>query len=109
MEKMYQYVLIQMPNVLKCSNIGMGSVQTWHGTPDARVRGAEVVCRRAAEEEIGYHCYDSNTSDGATTTVEGKVLHKDANLQQAVGTCIVSSFIKKPPSSSKRTCTNYSY
>ena len=36
----------QMTTELNCGDIGMGSVDTWHGTPDVRVREVEVVCRR---------------------------------------------------------------
>ena len=34
-------------------------------------------------------------SDGATTTIEGKVKAREANVQQAIGTCVVSSFTEK--------------
>ena len=67
-------------------NIGMGTVHTWHGTPDARVRGAEVVYRRETDEtyEVSQAPSDDESdaaSDGATT-VEAKVMTKDANLHQ---------------------------
>jgi hypothetical protein len=28
---------------LRCADIGLGAVQTWHGTPDVRVRGAHLA------------------------------------------------------------------
>ena len=82
---------------LEIGDLGMGTVHTWHGTPDARVRGAEVVYRRETDEidEVSQASRDDESetaSDGATTTVEAKVMTKDANLHQAVGTCVVSSF-----------------
>ena len=99
LEKAYQGVLVQqrLPTAnIKCQSIGMGSVYTWHGTPDIRVRGTEVVCRRGNEHELeledevlgddGSDGGDSG-SDGAATTVEGKVRFKDANLCQAIAMC----------------------
>ena len=79
---------------LECDDIGIGTVHTWHGTPDARVRGAEVVYRRETDEmyEVSQAPSDDESdaaSDGAT------VMTKDANLHQAVGTCVVSSFTEK--------------
>ena len=32
------------------ANIGMGTVHTWHGSPDVQVRGAEVVYRKETDE-----------------------------------------------------------
>jgi hypothetical protein len=90
----------QMTTELNCGDIGMGSVHTWHGTPDVRVRGVEVVCRRETEERVVVDEDPSDdeslaSSDEATTTIEGKVHLRDANLQQAVGTCVISSFTEK--------------
>lgn len=63
------------------------------------VLGIEVVCRRAAEEEFVVNEVLSDhellVSDGATTPFEGKLMSRDANLHQAIGTCVVSSFIEK--------------
>lgn len=101
LEKGYRRALEERPVPgLECDNIGMGTVHTWHGTPDARVRGAEVVYRRETDEmyEVSQAPSDDESdaaSDGATTTVEAKVMTKDANLHQAVGTCVVSSFTEK--------------
>ena len=63
------------------------------------VLGIEVVCRRAAEEEFVVNEVLSDhellVSVGATTPFEGKLMSRDANLHQAIGTCVVSSFIEK--------------
>ena len=40
-EKRYRGV--KKPDGLRCDYLGLGSMSTWHGTPDMRVRGAEVV------------------------------------------------------------------
>lgn len=61
-----------------------------------RVRGVEVVCRRETEERVVVDEDPSDdeslaSSDGATTTID----LRDANLQQAVGTCVISSFTEK--------------
>ena len=81
---------------LEYDNIGMGTVHTWHGSPDARVRGAEVVYWKETDEtyEVIQDPSDDEL-DGATTTVETKLLCKDANLHQAVATCVVSFFTEK--------------
>ena len=59
---------------------------TWHGTPDMRVRGTEIIRRIGVDED------DEYDSDGDTTPLEGKIKFKDAILPQAVSTCVVSSF-----------------
>ena len=87
---------------LQCAYIGMGTVNTWHGTPDVRVRGTEVVCGKVTRESLVVD-EDSDesadeshaSSEGDTTTVEGKVMFSDANLPQVVGTCVVASFTHK--------------
>ena len=67
-------------------HIGLGSVDTWHGTLDARLRGMEVVWRKdsgdtcAVVEEVVSEDEGSVQSDGASTAVEGKVLTTEANL-----------------------------
>lgn len=88
---------------IKCSHIGMGSVSTWHGTPDARVRGGvEVVHRKEEgdpfviqESDESDDESESVSSDGMTTTIEGKILSSDANLPQVISTGVVSSFTEK--------------
>ena len=65
---------------LQVGDIGLGSVDTWHGTPDARLRGMEVVWRKdsgdtcAVVEEVVSEDEGSVQSVGASTAVEGKVL-----------------------------------
>ena len=44
---------------LKTGYIGLGSWKTWHGTPDARVRGTEVVGRK----EVTYLLLDEEDDD----------------------------------------------
>ena len=113
---------------LEIRHIGMGTLNTWHGSPDARVRGTEVVFRRETDEtnevsqapsdnksdtsEGATTCVEttimgmdevneapsdseSDASDGATTCIETKIKAKDANLHQAIGTCVVASFTEK--------------
>ena len=78
----HQYSRISKPDGLRCGYLRMGSVHTWHGTPDIRVRGAEVVCRCADAnegDEIDAPDIDSDeesiASDGATTNIEGKIVY----------------------------------
>ena len=35
-----------MPCPIKVDNHGIWCVKTWHGTPDSRVRGIDVVSRK---------------------------------------------------------------
>ena len=97
LESRYTTRISQIPE-LQVGDLGLGSVDTWHGTPDARLRGMEVVWRKdsgeisALVEEI---VSDDEGSVQSSTAVEGKVLSKEANLPQAVGTCVVASFTAK--------------
>jgi hypothetical protein len=100
LESRYTTRISQIPE-LQVGDLGLGSVDTWHGTPDARLRGIEVVWRKDSEEisalveEIVSDDECSDQSDGTSTAVEGKVLSKEVNLPQAVGTCVVASFAAK--------------
>ena len=117
LESRYTTRISQIPE-LQVSDIGLGSLHTWHGTPDARIRGIEVVWLEdsgetfttveevvsedeesvqsdGAVEEVVSEEEESVQSDGASTMVEGKVLSTEANLPQAVGTCVVASFTAK--------------
>ena len=86
----------QMTTELDCGDLGMGSLDTWHGTPDVRVKGVEVVYRKETEK----HMLDANDGESeslasATATTEGNINIRDANLHQAIGTCVISSFTEK--------------
>lgn len=87
------------PSHVTCAHLGMGSLSTWHGTPDLRVRSAGVECVCLDVEEDEACCADSDdearASDGQTTTFEGKTTFNSANLQQAIATCVVSSFTER--------------
>ena len=79
-----------------------------HG-PDVRVRGSEVVYRTETDElyEIDEGLREDEStaqSAGATTTIEGKVLAKEVNLHQAIGTCVVSSFTEKSLHPEQQAC-----
>lgn len=99
LESMYRSFLTKGPPVpLQAGPIGMGAPNTWHGTPDARVRGTSIVSLQRSED-----CYqvrefsddESDTSDGTATEVEGKLVFGENNLIQAIATCVVSSFTAK--------------
>ena len=75
---------------LKAADIGLGSMKTWHGTPDARVRGSHLVFQEVENGESEES--DAELSDGATTTVEAKRRFSQSNLPQVIATCVVSSF-----------------
>ena len=90
---------------IKTDYIGIGSWKTWHGSPDARVKGSEVIRRNVSllrldvEEYEKYEEYDSDGesddtrgTDGATSSVEAKLRFTDQNFSQLVATSVVSSF-----------------
>ena len=97
---------------LKALPIGCGSNKTWHGSPDARVRGTEIINEYVTGEEDENADLDANSFDGATTkdcnldgnnsdesdgtmtTIEANIKYNKNSLQQAVATCVVSSFIE---------------
>ena len=49
LESRYTTRISQIPE-LQVGDLGLGSVDTWHGTPDARLRGMEVVWRKHSGE-----------------------------------------------------------
>ena len=78
---------------IKFSKIRLGTLDTWHGTPDMRVRGGVHLVHQKVEEGEDTLAitavdsdYESVSSDGMTTTIE------DSTLPQVVATCVVSSF-----------------
>ena len=93
-----RYSCIPKPAGLRCDYLGMGSLSTWHGTPDVRVKGADVVIVESGDEgaEVDTPVIESDEeSDGATTNLEAKVLYSVANLPQVITTCVVASFTEK--------------
>ena len=81
-----RYSCIPKPAGLRCGYLRMGSLYTWHGTPDVRVKGADVIV------EYGDEGAEVDTdSDGATANLEAKVLYSVANLPQVITTCVVAS------------------
>lgn len=86
------------PVPLQAAHIGIGTTSTWHGTPDARVRGTTLVWLKASEDpedEFLVTEGSDDESDGTATAVEGKMVFREANLMQAIGICVVSSFTTK--------------
>ena len=94
LEHGYTSLLSALGPGIKIAKLGMGSSNTWHGTPDVRVRGAEIISNEDEEEDDDDDC-SSTATDGATTTIEARRVLKKKNLSQAVGTCVVSSFIER--------------
>ena len=82
---------------IQCSDIGIGTLNTWHGTPDLQVRGeVYFMCEKIEEGEntraittVVESDDASVSSDGMTTTIKGNIAF---NLPQAVATCVISSF-----------------
>lgn len=105
-KKFGSFMRTQQPNpscdeYIKAEDIGIGTLDTWHGTPDLRVRGSEVVWGvedNLNNEEVAADISDDESipeSDGPTTNIEGKITARTKNLAQAIGTCVVSSFTEK--------------
>ena len=90
LEKKYESVLSTAKTDvtgLKAAYIGLGTVKTWHGTPDARVRGSHLVFQEVenGESEESEES-DAELSDGAIRRFSLK------NFPQMIATCVVSSF-----------------
>ena len=81
LEKTYHSSLTPDDELIKFQALGMGSFKTWHGSPDAWLRGTEVVYNSVTGGETDTEVeensqeeqnYDSDSSSGMTTTVEAK-------------------------------------
>ena len=62
------------------------------------MRGTDLVWLNASEDpedEFVVTEGSDDESDGTATEVEGKLVAKEANLMQIIGTCVVSSFTAK--------------
>ncbi len=82
-------------DTLQTQPTGMGSLDTWHGSPDARVRvfhSTTVVF--SSGEDWNTSSSDEN-SDGESLLIEAKLFSKLENLPQTIATRVVSSFIEK--------------
>ena len=84
------------PVPLQTGHIGMGTTHTWHGTPDSRFRGTDLVWLNASEDEFLVTEGSDDESDGTATEGEGKLVAKEANLMQLIGTCVVSAKSRHP-------------
>ena len=67
----------------------IGSVETWHGSPNTRVRGAETVYRRETEEMYQVSEITSDIRSDYNESCDDSILY------QAFGTCVVASFTEK--------------
>lgn len=89
LENRYREILTNNPTPeITFNNIGIGSLKTWHGTPDVRVRGTYFLNSNLEDDA-------EDDSDGATSTFEAKLKYTDSNLPQAVATCVTASFTQK--------------
>ena len=88
LEKRYSKRLGAHAEEIQSTHIGIGSINTWHGTPDGRVRGCNIVFPGTDEEDAS-----SRSSEGNTTPLEAKLSIKLwTNISQLVSTCVTSSF-----------------
>ena len=100
LERRYRAPLsLHPPSMVACGDIDLGSVKTWHGTPDGCVReGIPLVWGRASsweaedESDSDTGSVDSRASDGRTTTLEAKIVPRTSDLAQVVGTCVTAAF-----------------
>ena len=82
---------------ITCEDIGIGTIHTWYGSLDGRMRGrAAFLCKDEDEDEDAEEDKESDddsvNSDGRTTAVEAKIAIKPSPLPQVVGTCVITSF-----------------
>ena len=85
MEKRYRSDIAAVPNSgLMAASLGLGTLKTWHGYPDIRVRGVSIC--HAIGEEVGDEDSDSGStaSDSTAVHIEGKIQYTASNLPQAV-------------------------
>ena len=69
MEKRYSTPLREP--LLSFSDLGLGSPETWHGTPDARVRGTQVVHRMKSDIE---DAAGEDSSDNESASSDGRCI-----------------------------------
>ena len=81
----------KMSRSLSTSALGLGSTETWHGTPDLRVRGV-VFCENGEKEVSDSESEDEEDKSSVSSDFEGKIKFRASNLPQVVATCVVSSF-----------------
>ena len=95
LERMYREDLTQLPqhpSALTYGNIGLGTSNTWHGTPDIRVRAGEVNFLYSRQDAGDAGNESGHESDGMTTPIEGKIVYREAWLPQVVAMTVVASF-----------------
>ena len=102
LERTYREDLERIPHppTLTYGDIGLGTTNTWHGTPDIRVRAGEVNFLYSEKGEgdagsgsdAGSDARSDEESDGMTTVIEDKLFLRVASLPQVVAMNVVSSF-----------------
>ena len=94
LEQRYREALVRMPHpsILTCGDIGLGTSNTWHGTPDVRAGEVNLLYGGKGEGDAGSESGSDAESDGMTSNIEGKIFCRVAFLPQAVAMNIVSSF-----------------
>ena len=97
LEKNYSTLISNLGPVaagIKTDHIGIGSWKTWHGSPDARVRGSEVIGRNVSLLRLDVEEYDSDGESDDTRGTDGatKLRFTNRNFSQLVATSVVSSF-----------------
>ena len=89
LERRYSAKLGKYAGSIKAEHIGISSPKTWHGSPDAWVKGCNVLLRsKDGEDREDEGSNSDSESDVTTGPVEMK------NIDQAAGTCITSLFIE---------------
>ena len=70
---------------MECGDIGIGSVKTWHGTPDGCVRGGIPLVWGGADSSVEV---EDDESDRDSVDTDGRM----SDLAQVVGACMTASF-----------------
>lgn len=102
LEKQYWQFQFLSSKTVTQGDLGIGAEDTWHGTPDGRVRGEVNLIAGGYNDEEDAPDDDSSdsdigsvSSDRKTTTIEAKRHSKAVHLSQVVATCVVAAFTEK--------------
>ena len=85
-----------VPKTVRVSCLGLGTLETWHGYPDARVRATSMeteVLSPSLDPDASCGRASPTSSIGDTCIIDGK--KNKFNLHQLICTCVVSSFTER--------------
>ena len=92
-------LLSDTPNVSPCTELaveytGIGTLDTWHGTPDARLRAYQTPSETTVLSGVASNVSPAHSS-GDNVIIAAKLDTDNINRQQLISTTVVSSFIER--------------